>query len=122
MERGGEGAMGRKRDGEKVRSKELEEMESAHIIKDPYVLEFLDLRSNTNFYESELEQALIDKLRDFLLELGNGFSFVHRQYRISTKTKYFYVDLVLYNYILNFIRPDRISPCKIVLKLSLREI
>jgi predicted nuclease of restriction endonuclease-like (RecB) superfamily len=77
-----------------------EEIKPAHIIKDPYVLDFLDLRSNTNFYESELEQALIDKLKDFLLELGNGFSFVSRQYLIATETKHFYVDLVFYNYIL----------------------
>lgn len=77
-----------------------EQMEPAHIIKDPYVLEFLNLKSNTTFYESELEQALIDKLREFLLELGKGFSFVSRQYRISADTKHFYVDLVFYNYIL----------------------
>jgi len=75
-------------------------MEPAHIIKDPYVLEFLNLKSNTTFYESELEQALIDKLQEFLLELGKGFSFVGRQYRISADTKHFYVDLVFYNYIL----------------------
>ncbi len=77
-----------------------EEMKPAHIIKDPYVLEFLNLKSNTAFYESELEQALIDKLQEFLLELGKGFSFVSRQYRISADTKHFYVDLVFYNYIL----------------------
>jgi predicted nuclease of restriction endonuclease-like (RecB) superfamily len=62
-----------------------EQMEPAHIIKDPYVLEFLNLKSNTTFYESELEQALIDKLQEFLLELGKGFSFVGRQYRISAR-------------------------------------
>jgi predicted nuclease of restriction endonuclease-like (RecB) superfamily len=77
-----------------------EEMEPGHFIKDPYILEFLNLRSNTNFYESELERALIGKLQDLLLELGNGFSFVSRQYKISTETKHFYVDLVFYNYIL----------------------
>ena len=63
-----------------------EEMEPAHIIKDPYVLEFLNLKSNAIFYESELEQALIDKLQEFLLELGKGFSFVSRQYRISARS------------------------------------
>lgn len=77
-----------------------EQMQPAHIIKDPYVLEFLNLKSNTTFYESELEQALIDKLQEFLLELGKGFSFVSRQYRISADTKHFYVDLVFFNYIL----------------------
>jgi predicted nuclease of restriction endonuclease-like (RecB) superfamily len=71
------------------------------IIKDPYVLEFLELNPNRKFYEKELEQSLIDKLQDFLLELGKGFSFVKRQYRISSETgKHFYADLVFYNYIL----------------------
>ncbi len=74
--------------------------EPAQIIKDPYVLEFLNLKSNTTFFESELEQALIDKLQEFLLELGRGFSLVSRQYRISADTKHFYVDLVFYNFIL----------------------
>jgi predicted nuclease of restriction endonuclease-like (RecB) superfamily len=71
------------------------------IIKDPYVLEFLELTPNRKFYEKELEQSLIDKLQEFLLELGKGFAFVKRQYRISTETgKHFYADLVFYNYIL----------------------
>ena len=71
------------------------------IIKDPYVLEFLGLKDNTDFRESELEQAIIDKLHDFLLELGKGFAFVDRQYRLTTETgKHFYADLVFYNYIL----------------------
>lgn len=70
------------------------------IIKDPYVLEFLDLKSNHRFYERALEQALIDKLQNFLLELGRGFSFVSRQYRISAEEQQFYIDLVFYNYIL----------------------
>ena len=76
------------------------EMQPSQIIKDPYVLEFLDLKANTNFYESKLEQALIDKLQEFLLELGKGFSFIKRQYRISSEGNHFYVDLVFYNYIL----------------------
>ena len=71
------------------------------IIKDPYVLEFLGLKDNTNFRENELEQAIIDKLHDFLLELGKGFAFVGRQYRLTTETgKHFYADLVFYNYLL----------------------
>ncbi|MBK7965593.1 MAG: DUF1016 family protein [Bacteroidetes bacterium] len=69
-------------------------------IKDPYVLDFLDLKPNTKFYEQELEQAIIDKLQDFLLELGRGFSFVARQQRISLEGDHFYIDLVFYNYIL----------------------
>jgi len=71
------------------------------IIKDPYVLDFLGLKDNPDFREKELEQAIIDKLHDFLLELGKGFAFVDRQYRLTTETgKHFYADLVFYNYIL----------------------
>jgi predicted nuclease of restriction endonuclease-like (RecB) superfamily len=70
------------------------------IFKDPYILEFLQLKENKKYLETELEQALIDKMNDFLLELGKGFAFVARQKRISTETKHFYIDLVFYNYLL----------------------
>ncbi|GHT32490.1 DUF1016 domain-containing protein [Bacteroidia bacterium] len=70
------------------------------IIKDPYVLEFLDLPSNTDFYEKDLEKALIDKLQHFMLELGKGFSFVSRQRRFKAENDNYFVDLVFYNYIL----------------------
>ncbi len=70
------------------------------IIRDPYVLEFLGLEQCASFYESNLEQALIDHLQKFLLELGRGFSFVGRQHRISFDNQHFYIDLVFYNYIL----------------------
>lgn len=70
------------------------------IIKDPYVLEFLDLPANEHFYESNLEQALIDHLQKFLLELGRGFSFVARQKHFVVDGRHFYIDLVFYNYIL----------------------
>ncbi len=70
------------------------------IIKDPYVLEFLDLKQNSAFYESELESALIERIQEFLLELGRGFAFVERQKRIKTEHSDFYIDLVFYNYIL----------------------
>lgn len=70
------------------------------IIKDPYVLEFLDLPANEHFYESELEQALIDHLQKFLLELGRGYSFVARQKHFNMDGRHFYIDLVFYNYIL----------------------
>ena len=70
-------------------------------LKDPYVLEFLDLNENKNYHESEVEQAIIDKLQAFLLELGKGFSFVARQKRITTDHgDHYYIDLVFYNYIL----------------------
>jgi len=82
-------------------SGQKETMEARDIIKDPYVLEFLALQANPGFYEQELEQAIIDKLQNFLLELGKGFSFVARQYRFTTESgKHFYVDLLFYNYIL----------------------
>ncbi|HDZ61906.1 MAG TPA: DUF1016 domain-containing protein [Nitrospirae bacterium] len=70
------------------------------IIKDPYVLEFLRLKENKDYLESSLEQGLMDKLHDFLLELGKGFSFVARQKRITIDGDHFYIDLVFYNYIL----------------------
>ncbi len=70
------------------------------IIKDPLVLEFTGFKSNTDIYETDLEQVLIDKLQDFLLELGKGFSFVARQQRISHKNDHYFIDLVFYNYLL----------------------
>ena len=70
------------------------------FIKDPYVLEFLGMPDVHQFRESELEQAIVDKLQAFMLELGRGFAFVARQKRISTETKDFFIDLVFYNYIL----------------------
>ena len=72
----------------------------ADIIKDPYVLDFLGLPSGVNYYEKDLEKALIDNLQQFLLELGRGFSFVSRQYRFKTDNENYYVDLVFYNFIL----------------------
>ena len=69
-------------------------------IKDPYILEFLNLKEETSYTESQLEQALIDKLQYFLLELGKGFSFVARQKRISIANRHYYIDLVFYNRIL----------------------
>ena len=68
------------------------------IIKDPYVLDFLGLKPNSGFYESDLESALITHLNEFLLELGNGFAYVARQKRFDMDGRNFYVDLVLYNY------------------------
>ncbi len=70
------------------------------VIRDPYVLEFLGLHPNDDFYESDLEQALITHLQKFLLELGRGFSFVARQKRITFDGRHFRIDLVFYNYIL----------------------
>ena len=62
------------------------------IIRDPYVLEFLGLESNASFFENDLEQALIDHLQKFLLELGRGFSFVSRQKRFTFDGRHFYIE------------------------------
>lgn len=70
------------------------------VIRDPYVLEFLGISPNADFYESDLESALITHLQKFLLELGRGFSFVARQKRFTVDGRHFRIDLVFYNYIL----------------------
>ncbi len=70
------------------------------FIRDPYVLEFLNLRDYPGLRESSVEQAIIDKLQHFLLELGKGFSFVARQKGMRFEDEDFYVDLVFYNFIL----------------------
>lgn len=75
-------------------------MDVRQFIKDPYVLEFVGLPAGAEYKEKELEDHLITKMQDFLLELGKGFSFIKRQYRVSTETSHFYIDLVFYNYIL----------------------
>jgi predicted nuclease of restriction endonuclease-like (RecB) superfamily len=70
-------------------------MEAKDIVKDPYVLDFLNLKDSKKFREEQLESGLIEKLQEFMLELGKGFSFVGRQYRVSTEEgNHFYVDLV----------------------------
>ena len=70
------------------------------FVRDPVLLEFLGMPTAAGLLETGLEQALINHLQGFLLELGKGFAFVARQQRISTESKDFYVDLVLYNYLL----------------------
>jgi predicted nuclease of restriction endonuclease-like (RecB) superfamily len=81
-------------------SKHLEKQSLTDFIKDPYVFEFLNISQPHTANEKEIETALIDNLQQFLLELGKGFSFVGRQFRISTETTHFSIDLVFYNYIL----------------------
>lgn len=77
-----------------------DEFQPKDVIKNPYVLEFLDI-GKTDYLEKDLEKALINKLQEFLLELGRGFTFVARQQRISTEAqKHYYIDLVFYNYLL----------------------
>ncbi|RYM36076.1 DUF1016 domain-containing protein [Brumimicrobium glaciale] len=82
-------------------------------IKDPYILEFIGLREHTIYSENELEQEIIDKLEHFLLELGNGFTFVARQKRISFDEKHFRIDLVFYN---------RLLKCFVLIDLKIGEL
>lgn len=70
------------------------------FVRDPVMLEFLGLPGVGRLLEADLERALLDNLQAFLLELGRGFAFVARQYRISSESKDFYIDLVFYNYLL----------------------
>ena len=79
------------------------------IIKDPMVLEFLGLERRPHYYENELENALIDHLQEFLLELGNGFTFVARQKRLLLEDDEFFADLVFYN---------RLMRCFVVIELK----
>lgn len=83
------------------------------IIKDPMVLEFLGLKPNAAYYEKDLESALITNLQAFLLELGNGFSFVARQKRILVEDDEFFADLVFYN---------RLLRCFVVIELKTHKI
>jgi predicted nuclease of restriction endonuclease-like (RecB) superfamily len=91
------------RDKEKVKELALQGQlinKPEDAIKDPYILEFLDIHSHNSYSETELEQAVIDKLQLFLKELGKGFMFVNRQERISFDERHFYIDLVFYNRLL----------------------
>lgn len=83
------------------------------LIKDPYILEFLGLSEKPDYSENDLESELIDKLEHFLLELGNGFTFVGRQQRITFEEKHFYIDLVFYN---------RILRCFVLIDLKIGEL
>ncbi len=75
-------------------------LQAKEFIKNPVVLEFLDLPSNMSYTESQLEKALTDDIQKFMMELGKGFAFVERQQHIRTENSDFYIDLVFYNYIL----------------------
>ncbi len=83
------------------------------FIKNPSVLEFLNLPNNLNYSEIELEKALIDNIQKFILELGKGFAFVKRQELIRTETSDFYIDLVFYNFILK---------CFVIIELKTNKI
>ncbi len=89
--------------GVKAEADAIREGEAPHsldLIKDPYVLEFLALKPHAGLYEADIEQAILDNLQEFLLEMGRGFSFVARQKRITLDGDHFRIDLVFYNYLL----------------------
>jgi len=83
------------------------------VIKDPYVLEFLNLKEDDSYSEKDFETKIIDKLQDFLLELGRGFTFVQRQMRLSFNEQHYYADLVFYN---------RLLKCFVVIDLKIGKI
>jgi predicted nuclease of restriction endonuclease-like (RecB) superfamily len=86
---------------------------SMDIIKDPYVLEFLEIPEYHTYSEKDLEQKIIDNIQQFLLELGKGFAFVGRQYRISLNNTHYYIDLVFYH---------RILRCFVLIDLKTKKI
>lgn len=87
--------------------------DSAEAIKDPYVLDFLKLPQTHQVSEKALEQKIIDNLQMFLLELGKGFAFVGRQYKISLRNRHFYIDLVFYH---------RILKCFVLIDLKIKQV
>ncbi len=104
------------RDKNKVKelaNKGLVFQEPKDAIKDPYVLEFLGLPEKAVYSENQLEEEIINKLEHFLLELGNGFTFVARQKRISFDDKHFRIDLVFYN---------RLLKCFVLIDLKIGEL
>jgi len=91
----------------------LAKLEPERFIRNPYVLEFLDLKDYPNLHEKDIEDGLINNLQTFLLELGKGFCFVARQKRIRFEDKDFYIDLVFYNCVLK---------CYVLIDLKLGEL
>lgn len=87
--------------------------EPKDIIKDPFVLEFLDIKENTNYLESDLEKNILNHLKEFLLELGKGFTYVGNQVRITLDTEHYYPDLLFYN---------RILKCFVIIDLKIGKV
>lgn len=83
------------------------------LIKDPYIVEFLGFTEQSSYSESKLEEKIIDKLQNFLLELGKGYTFAGRQQRISIEDKHFHIDLVFYN---------RYLQCFVLIDLKIGEL
>ena len=98
----------------------LQLAEKGHIVTDPteaikapYVLDFLKIPQSHRMTEKALEQKIIDNLQSFLLELGKGFAFIGRQYKISLRNRHFYIDLVFYH---------RILKCFVLIDLKIKQI
>jgi len=83
------------------------------LVKDPFVLEFLDIKENTRYLETDLEKNILEHLKEFLLELGKGFSFVGNQVRLTLEEDHFYPDLVFYN---------RLVKCFVIIDLKIGKI
>jgi predicted nuclease of restriction endonuclease-like (RecB) superfamily len=86
---------------------------SNDLVKDPFVLEFLDIKENTDYLESDLEKNILEHLKEFLLELGKGFMFVGSQVRLTLEEDHFYPDLVFYN---------RLLKCFIIIDLKIGKV
>ena len=86
---------------------------SKDLAKDPFVLEFLDIKENTEYLESDLEKNILEHLKEFLLELGKGFSYVGNQVRITLNEEHFYPDLVFYN---------RLLKCFVIIDLKIGKV
>lgn len=93
----------------KIIQESTQRMEPYEVIRDPYIFEFLDIKSDEVFLESRLADSLIDKFRSFLLELGKGFCFEARNKRIIIGDEYFFIDLVFYH---------RILKCHVLIELK----
>ena len=87
--------------------------ESKDLVKDPFVLEFLDIKENTDYLESDLEKNILEHLKEFLLELGKGFMFVGSQVRLTLEEDHFYPDLVFYN---------RLLKCFVIIDLKIGKV
>lgn len=83
------------------------------LVKDPFVLEFLDIKENTEYLESDLEKNILEHLKEFLLELGKGFMFVGSQVRLTLEEDHFYPDLVFYN---------RLAKCFVIIDLKIGKV
>jgi predicted nuclease of restriction endonuclease-like (RecB) superfamily len=107
-------ALSRDKEGVRVLAAEGHTLhEPVDLVKDPYVLEFVGMSEAARHRESNLKQALIDKLEQFLLELGKGFAFMARQQRITLDGRHFFIDLVFYN---------RLTRCFVLIDLKVGDL